>query len=93
MSAGTPITTIRLPRALHAEIDAYLARRNELTLVDPWTMTDWLIAASRELLRKKAWRRGKPVVFQQSVEDDMEITIENILQSEERLALGKGEGI
>lgn len=90
MSKGTPVTTVRLPRGLHAEIEAYLARRTELTLVDPWTMTDFLTCACRELLRKKAWRKGKAVVIQQSVETDNEQLLETAFLSEETVCLLEG---
>jgi hypothetical protein len=63
MSAGTPVTTVRLPPALRVLIDHYLEKRNELTTVAPWTLTDFLIEACRELLRKKAWRKRRAVVI------------------------------
>jgi hypothetical protein len=57
--ANTPVTTVRLPVALLALITEYLRKRELHSTVAPWTMTDFLIAASRELLRKKAWRKPK----------------------------------
>jgi hypothetical protein len=92
MSAGTPTTTIRLPAALHSLINVYLRQRETLTLVDPWTMTDFLVAASRELLRKKAWRRGKAQVLQMPVETAEEEMIEASMLDSQSVSLHPSEG-
>lgn len=90
MSAGTPSTTVRLPRALHAEIDAYLRRRELLPTVEPWSMTDFLTCAARELLRKKAWRAGKALPIQQLPQSELEETLDAVFIGEELIELGDG---
>jgi hypothetical protein len=93
MADPKPVTSIRLPPALHTTINVYLRQREALPTVEPWTFTDFVVCACRELLRKKAWRRGKAQVIHQAVETPEEEMIEASMLDFAIIGLGTGDGI
>lgn len=52
MSKGSPITLVRLPTDLIAEIELTIARRNVHTRREPWDTSKFIRDAIREKIRK-----------------------------------------
>lgn len=50
MSAGTPVTTLRIPQDLLNEVKFYLDKRAANPVVEPWTLTDFILAAIKDKL-------------------------------------------
>ena len=60
MSRGTPFQSFRLPPELKAEMEQTIARRNDWSIQEPWTLSSFIVAAINEKLDKMARSRGKP---------------------------------
>jgi len=57
MSRGTPITCIRIPPALLAEIDQAIDSNNVWRVDEEYNRTSWIIQAIKERLKKQ--ERGR----------------------------------
>lgn len=57
MSAGTRITTVRIPSHLRQQCSEYLEARSSIPTVEPWTMSDLILVALAEKMQKI--ERGK----------------------------------
>jgi hypothetical protein len=52
-SKRTKVVGVRLPLAMLGEVQAEIERHNLHALVEPWSITDFVRVACKELLRKK----------------------------------------
>lgn len=53
MSKGTPITCVRIPPDMLAQVDALVERSITHAAEEPWTRTSWIVQAIREKLAKR----------------------------------------
>lgn len=50
MSMGTPVTTVRIPQDLLNEVKYYLDKRSTNPVVEPWSLTDFIVRALKDKL-------------------------------------------
>jgi hypothetical protein len=76
MSAGTPITSVRIPRQLLFDCECYLSERDANPVVTPWSLTDLIVVALREKMDKVKRGRRKARAGARDLDQSAEATAE-----------------